>query len=753
MKKRSQVYRRMSTSYILVVSIFILVVFVGYVCSYSIIRKQALFYNEKLLETIKSVCDREVENYNAFLYQLNFREKLNDYVSRTEYESSSAHFATYQLKNEMTDIMDSLGGMVGYCYGPFVYVKSEDMLVSPLGSPMTPEAFGNAYFEESKGEEVRQVLKMEDKESVIVCRSMGDHKRYVLLFNYLVDNKMDKGKAVVGMWLNLEALTEKIDSVSWDKNVDWAIVNDEGEILLCSPWLEEKLGTQNIDTNAENLKLDDGDYLLNSLDSGLYNWKYVLLTNKRNISNDATRMEIVYFVCALVLLCVGYESIKILLKLHYDPIKELVATVSDGSEEKINNEYQFLEKRMNGILSNHREVQSTLSKSNKVIKAYLLETMLTSSSVEKKELAICEEIYNKFAEGENVVMICRYMKKENGADESEEEKKLDRFILFNVFEEEVSHYFSAEVLELDDYVAVIINLHRAEGNYLEVLRTISQKLKDFLHCHFGLTVCSFVGNAHHGVEGIHQSYLEACEAEAYLENEETTYLCYDDIYKLPLRSYEYSFNMEERLYNAVRSGNEKLACSYVEVILNKNLNGENVLSADLQNCLFYDIYGTLLKAAEGKGIHNREILTVRELFERADIEEISRFFYDRIRSICDEVSDEEDTRWKKLCQSVLEYIRENYTNPDLNLSQTAQHFNLSPGYLAANYKKHTGSNILDIIKEMRMEHSKVLLKEGLSIREVAERVGFRESSTFVRFFKNCAGMTPSQMREMEEKSL
>lgn len=751
MNKRSQVYRRMSASYVLVVLLFIVIVFVGYVCSYRIIRKQAIFYNEKLLETIKSVCDSEMETYNTYLFQLNYRENVKDYLSRPEYESSSASYATWQMKSEMKDIRDSMGDLLKYCYGPLVYIKSENILLSDVGSPMSIDSFCNYYFKDAPTEDVYRVLQEEKMDTTIVCRGNTDHKKYILLHNYLIDNRGNKGKGMAALWLNLEALFEKINSVAWEKDVDWAIVSDSGEILLCSQWLGVNLGAEVIDTEAESLRIDGTEYLLDNVNADFYNWRYVLLTNKKNISGDATRMEIIYFICAFVLLLAGYESVRILLRLHYDPIKNLVAVVSEDTEEKIHNEYQFLERRMAGILSKHQDVQRTLSRSNQAIRDYLLEAMLTSTTIKKQELTICQEIYSKFVEGNNLVIISKLLETEEGSitAKNEEDKKLDRFILYNVCEEEIKQYFTAEILSLEEYVVVIVNLRGTGDDYTGRLWDIYDKLRDFLKRHYNLTICVFEGNPHLGVEGIRQSYLEACETEEYLKEDEEYYLRYEDIRKLPLRSYEYSFAMEERLYNAVRSGNENLAGSYVEIILKNNLGEDNILSQDLQNCLLYDIYGTLLKAAEGIGISNGEILAAGKLFERADIEEIRKFFNERIRVICEEVSGkEENFKWKKLCQSVLEYIHENYADPDLNLSVTAQHFNLTPGYLATGYKQQTGTSIADTIKEMRIEHSKVLLKEGYNVREIAEKVGYRESSTFIRFFKNYTGMTPSQMREL-----
>ncbi len=750
MDKRSQVYRRMSASYIMVVFLFVVIIFVGYFCSYRIIRDQALFYNEKLLETIKSVCDREMEAYYNNLSVLNYDEELRNYVSLGEYQSPEARVETHNMVEKMREVTDSLGDAAYYCKWVFLYLKQQDRILCMDGY-VDLEEYSNQNLEVDV-EELRQTLQEENREKMIGFQRTRDGKYYILLHNYLVDKHMRKGDAVVGMWLDLEALAEKISSVAWNEDVNWAMVDGAGNILACSKWLETALLSGTLEPDTERITVDGREYLLNREESDAYNWQFVLFTNRKNIGSAATRLGLIYFACALVLLLVGYESVRILMKLHYSPIKKLVNAVSGDTDERIGNEYQFLENRMAGLVDMHKDAQRNLSKSNRAIRDYLLEEMLSSSTIEKKELAICEEIYSKYVEGENLVIICTIPENEKNKQFVEEEQRLNRYIVSNVYAEEISAFYSIEALELDDYVVMLVNIQDKTKDYGQVLRSVNDKSREFLKQHYQFDVCMFVGNCHPGVEGIHSSYLEACEAVDRLKKSDAFYVTYREAQELPLRSYDYSFGMEERLYNAVRSGNEKQACSYVEIILKNNFSPESGLASDVQTCLLYDIYGTLLKASEEAGVKTGKIVSPFKVFERGDVEEIRVFFYERVRVACDEIAGkEENAQWKKLCQNVMEYICENYTNPDLNLAQTALHFNLTPAYLASNYKKQTGSNIADTIKEMRIEHSKVLLKEDLSIREIAERVGFRESSTFVRFFKNHTGMTPGQMRKMDKE--
>ena len=86
-------------------------------------------------------------------------------------------------------------------------------------------------------------------------------------------------------------------------------------------------------------------------------------------------------------------------------------------------------------------------------------------------------------------------------------------------------------------------------------------------------------------------------------------------------------------------------------------------------------------------------------------------------------------------------------DPDLNISITSQHFDMTPAYLSSIYKKQTGGSLLDYINTMRIEHAKELLEEGKSVVEAAELTGFRDSGTFIRAFKKKYGITPGQLKK------
>ena len=64
------------------------------------------------------------------------------------------------------------------------------------------------------------------------------------------------------------------------------------------------------------------------------------------------------------------------------------------------------------------------------------------------------------------------------------------------------------------------------------------------------------------------------------------------------------------------------------------------------------------------------------------------------------------------------------------------------------FKKETGRNITQYIKERKIERAKMLLiSSKQSIQEISDSLGFCNHSYFSETFRQVTGMTPGEFRE------
>ena len=99
--------------------------------------------------------------------------------------------------------------------------------------------------------------------------------------------------------------------------------------------------------------------------------------------------------------------------------------------------------------------------------------------------------------------------------------------------------------------------------------------------------------------------------------------------------------------------------------------------------------------------------------------------------------------------TVKQYIDENFTSPELRISNLARLNKTSEAFFRREFKKHYGESPLEYIKRRRIEMAcHLLCTELYSITEVASHSGFDNVSYFSSEFKRYMGCSPKEYRDM-----
>lgn len=101
-------------------------------------------------------------------------------------------------------------------------------------------------------------------------------------------------------------------------------------------------------------------------------------------------------------------------------------------------------------------------------------------------------------------------------------------------------------------------------------------------------------------------------------------------------------------------------------------------------------------------------------------------------------------------QRAIHYINENY-NQDISMEQVAGSVFMNSAYFSQLFKREMGIGFNEYVTNLRMEKAKVFLKQPfLRINEVADLVGYQNTTYFNRVFKNYTGMTPTEYKEQKK---
>ena len=101
---------------------------------------------------------------------------------------------------------------------------------------------------------------------------------------------------------------------------------------------------------------------------------------------------------------------------------------------------------------------------------------------------------------------------------------------------------------------------------------------------------------------------------------------------------------------------------------------------------------------------------------------------------------------------VYQYIEKRFSTT-LKLDDVDRHFNLNKCYFCSVLKKETGMTFTQIVREIRVEKSKLLLtNSNLSTLTIALTVGFNNQNYFNMSFKKLTGMTPLEYRRLAHQN-
>lgn len=101
---------------------------------------------------------------------------------------------------------------------------------------------------------------------------------------------------------------------------------------------------------------------------------------------------------------------------------------------------------------------------------------------------------------------------------------------------------------------------------------------------------------------------------------------------------------------------------------------------------------------------------------------------------------------------VLDYIRDHYTEPDFSLQKTAVAFGVSQSYLSTFFRDNYSMKLLDYCTILRMEKAKELLQNTtLTLEKIAEQIGYFNTSSFIRRFKQLYNLTPGEYKQLKAK--
>ena len=148
------------------------------------------------------------------------------------------------------------------------------------------------------------------------------------------------------------------------------------------------------------------------------------------------------------------------------------------------------------------------------------------------------------------------------------------------------------------------------------------------------------------------------------------------------------------------------------------------------------------------GANAREFYDIFSLSSCQSIDDLD----DMLRRLCDLLlsgveNAEEKAKEEDEIDQVVRYMEEHFNNPEISMTAIADSFELSTTRFSLSFKERKGMPPLEYLTLLRVEHAKDLLAStDMTIRDISIQVGYYDSGSFIRRFKQVTGETPLQYR-------
>jgi len=509
------------------------------------------------------------------------------------------------------------------------------------------------------------------------------------------------------------------------------------------------------------------DTVITHISSDTLDLEYISLIPSRIFLSKVQYIKNIIYIYIFICLVAGGIAAYFLAKRNFSPVanlKQMVVNALGKSENQGLNEFKFIENSFKGLLDENQSITDNLKNQRAALRNIFLSRLLKGRIGSRDTIEESLKTYEIEFSGEYFLVAIFSIEDPDGMlfpgnEEDEEAIDIVYSSIKSIAEGLMNEKHKAYMVETDGLMTLIINssgnmTFDRDGFKTDVCNTL-EKAVGFVRTELEIILSVFVSDVHYGLHGIRQAYSETLQVLEYkvVIGEESTLIRYDSINKDIADDFSSSYNLDkERLFvNCIEAGDYKGAKEILDEMLMKILD-RNVKSIQLMRCRVFGLINMILNAIgeirsdpdmhfiDGLDPTNRLLNSKTIMDLKTEVDSI----FDRIMEYYSEKAGKQVPEW---VTQVDDYIKSHFRENDLSIFSISNDIGLSVSYLSRAYKRYKKIGLLDYIHKVRLEKAKELLKMDISIKDIAQQIGYLDSKALIRSFRKYEGITPGKYKE------
>ncbi|MDL2233121.1 AraC family transcriptional regulator [Ruminococcaceae bacterium OttesenSCG-928-L11] len=745
------IFRRFFVSYVIVLILPLIIGIVLYSRASDIVMRQSILLQQTMLEKTVAMMDQNISRSNELVLRFYFDEGIRGLsgVSGNSMKSSDIvaflnakkSINSYKVDNSFTNQFF------------IVFPESNVVLGKDIVNGNLEFFYENILrYEGMSYEEWMTELRKCTGKIVWPSKLVRKNDVYSNMVTYLqpLDSNSAVPKGIVFFLFDEKMLAEAL-SVKGEPDISVYILDklnrpiyQKGEPIPGE--LIEKINASPTSTSGFfNEKFESGNRLAVYNVSELNGWKYVSFIPTHIALSELSAIKNITIVVTLITCIVGILAALFIAYKNSFPLHKVFQLLGESnalqSEEKPT--LTALEDGVGNLVSTNRSMLVNYRQQATVLQALYVDRVLNGNGLlEDKDLEYCANNIEMFRIPG--MWYCVLLVQVNNAlTHMEGIKVLSEGILGRLGFFLHSHL--PHILN-DNELAIILcgedelSLQKAANAYADGMRYYLED--ESIPCIIGVGICV------PSIRDIRESNRMALFAVQYAMSRKEAAPVVFSAAIASSDTFLYSPQVELQLIGNVKSSNAAAAEQILDDIYKRNFE-ENTLKPHMMKCLLYNLYCTFLKVSNSLSISaiDNDFVVLLEK-NNGSYPAVFHKLRSALLRAANQYEDGKKSHNTSLIQNILQYLDENYDNPDLDVVCVADEFHIAEGYLSQFFKEQTGVNFLTYLINLRMGKAKELLAAATgNIADVAGMVGYRNVYSFRRAFKRTLGMAPSEYRD------
>lgn len=725
-----------------------------YVRSISVIKDEINNSNSAALKQIQLSIDGELNNFNETAASINCSTDVQSLLYKKEL--TSADYLTVRRLLQNVKGMQGCNNAIGYFY---LYFRESGLFITTDGSTnigyLADASLFDIPLEFPKGS--RNILVASWKPVVFGAAST---QKSIVSCHAIPYENPGSACAIFSLYLNDGILQNILGKNRWLSSGVFYIVNGDGTVIYSSSGREMPISGSLFADSGDGVTYVDisgTESAVTTISSEQSGLQFLAVMPCSVYYQRLTSVRVLYIFSIALCLLLGTAMAVYFAKKNYSPIESILRSITKGkapAETAPKNEYGIISEYLTRIAGENESIRKKMTNQQSAMKTAFIAGMVKGDNIGEDYIPEGLEYFGMTFRGSCFAV----MLFSSDCSEQSSARKLKTCMTATA-----QKYSSPEstlyLAEIDGGAACLVNFsgENCGGGYL---RELAEAMRTEVSEAMGCRVTAAVSGVHLSAAQISGAYSEALHAMEYhfLSGSGSTIL-FSDLKLFPDSRNE-SFNPTEmqKLANSIRAEDFAAARELSAKIIGNEFRNKQI-PVSVAKCKLYGLVYTVIAAVEtlpeeisGPVLEKAELLD--DLLACRTVDSLGPAMDALLSRAQEAAAEAQKVKKDKLQEKMLRCIEEHYSDPNFNVSGMACSFGMSVDALSRCFKKSTGFCLLAYINTLRISKAKELLKnEALSVKTVAEQVGFSNCNTFIRVFKKEVGVTPGSYRESSGKEI